>query len=516
MASESHERQAELQVVVQEPEALWQADYRLEDKISGALLGGAIADAMGWATEFIRGPEQLKKHYRVDRLEDFVAWEKKTGGRFNTYIEYVGPGEYSDDTQLTLSTARAMLPNGECDVAYFASSELPYWLQYARGAGATITAAAKGVQRRNTTWNNNFFSFKRGTAVLDYSTAGANGAAMRISPIALANPFDLRNIERGIWRNAIVTHGHPRAVVGALVYGVALSYVLTTATPKTEDFIQRLREFCYSIKFPVDDPELKNWRTACDARTGRPFEHELVAAVEQMGGFIRTLSELRPVSTAKLHEMYVRFGCFTPATKGSGTATVAAALTVFLCHGKNFEHTVIEAINMLGSDTDTIAAMAGTLAGAYLGYSAMPERWATQMQDFPYFVRVAGSLARIAVRKARGTDLRPVGDPSVRLPNIARAEEVVSVASGQRVSHPVLGLGSVRSVDIQPLRRRQGGSMKFIWVDFDCGQSCKFRFFRSELLPEAAQSQRPTPPTTGNLFRPEARRPAKTRRRGRV
>jgi ADP-ribosyl-[dinitrogen reductase] hydrolase len=52
---------------------------------------------------------------------------------------------------------------------------------------------------------------------------------------------------------------------------------------------------------------------------------------------------------------------------------VITALYCFLA-SDGFEETVIRAIRM-GGDTDTIAAMAGALAGAHHGGSAVPEVW---------------------------------------------------------------------------------------------------------------------------------------------
>lgn len=39
-----------------------------------------------------------------------------------------------------------------------------------------------------------------------------------------------------------------------------------------------------------------------------------------------------------------------------------------------FERTIIYAVS-LGGDTDTIATMAGAIAGAYYGIESIPERW---------------------------------------------------------------------------------------------------------------------------------------------
>jgi len=459
-------------------------DERLEDKISAALLGGAIADAMGWVTEFVKTAKQLVTKLDTDQVSDFRSWEKKTGGRFNPYIDYVGAGEYSDDTQLTLCVARSIRPDGSVDNDYFAGTEMTSWLAYARGAGATITGAARALSaHKQVRWNDNFFTFRRAKGVFDYRFAGANGAAMRIAPIAMANPYDVSQLAREIWRNSIVTHGNPRAVVGALVYGRALAYVISDPSPRFDAFLSTLRDFTANISLPPNDEAMAHWRVVWDqGHLFSEFERELDSAKHDM---LAAWHFFETDRKTPLRQVYQEFGCFAPATKGSATATVSAALAVFLRHGRNFEHAVIESVNMLGSDTDTIGAMVGSLAGAHAGYSGIPERWARQMQDFPYFMRVAAALARIAERTAEGPELRHLTDrvSDSRLPDVLSLAGASNVATGQRVHHEVLGTGTIMNVHVQPFKSRRGGSMLFIVVQFDSGQTCKFKFFRSEQRP---------------------------------
>ncbi|MGN6713341.1 ADP-ribosylglycohydrolase family protein [Anaerocolumna jejuensis] len=40
----------------------------------------------------------------------------------------------------------------------------------------------------------------------------------------------------------------------------------------------------------------------------------------------------------------------------------------------NYKDTVLKAVN-LGGDTDTIAAIAGGLAGIYYGFDGIPDKW---------------------------------------------------------------------------------------------------------------------------------------------
>lgn len=459
---------------------------RLENRLSAALLGGAIADAMGWVTEFIKTPKDLEARHKIARVTDFIGWAKQTGGRFNPYVDYVGAGEYSDDTQLTLCVARAIGPDGRVDNEYFSKVELPTWLTYARGAGATITGAARALSRKGAKWNRNFFTFNRGKGRFDYRGAGANGAAMRISPIAMANSSAPDLVTTEIWRSTIVTHGHPRAIVGALTYGHAIRLVLDEALVNQDLFVAALESIVERIDVPRDDSDLTSWLEEWERGTTERFDSLLSSAKTEM---LSMLGIIGSSPSAKLEELFTRFGCFSPATKGSGTATVGAALATFLRNGRNYQHAVLEAVNMLGSDTDTIAAMAGTLAGAYAGYSAIPEHWAIQMQDFSYFMRVAYALAKVATRKSQGPELRRATSKefSPKILHVDSLERAPKLSANMRVQHPIFGVGTIRNIDVQKLRSKRDGNMMFVVVLFDSGQTCKFKFFRPK--PSATRRQ---------------------------
>ena len=64
---------------------------------------------------------------------------------------------------------------------------------------------------------------------------------------------------------------------------------------------------------------------------------------------------------------------------GWAVSTLQAALWAFQTTG-NFEEALIAAVN-LGGDADTIGAVCGQIAGAYYGYSNIPERWLTVIKD---------------------------------------------------------------------------------------------------------------------------------------
>ncbi len=447
----------------------------LRDRFSGVLLGSAVADALGWPTEFIKTKAQLERLHGAEEVRDFIPWEKLTGGRFNAYIDYIQPGDYSDDTQLTLSTARSLRPDGSFDGQHFAKRELPNWLAYARGAGATVTRAAKAASRKRVAWNSNFFSFESKGRKTSYMDAGANGAAMRVSPLALANRGDETMLTCAVWENSIVTHGHPRAILGALVYAKALHTLIRDESSGSEEFLGALEDYVTGLSLETLPDSIQEWMRSWQQHSGSSFA---ILFEETKNEMVFLLSKASKLETS-LGDLYLEMGCLDPKTKGSGTATVAAAIGVFLRHGGNYEKAIVRAVNMLGSDTDTIAAMVGGLICARRGQMAIPDRWANAMQDYGYFLRVAEALTRIALREASGNDLYvDHNQDQFETRDVVRLSVNRQVYQGQRVSHPLFGLGWVRSVSSQQIKRRGGGTMLLAKTAFDSGQSCVFRSYQ--------------------------------------
>jgi ADP-ribosylglycohydrolase len=464
------------QIEVVEPE-LPSKEELLYTHFSGALMGGSIADALGWPTEFSRSPEDLKRvGVHTYPLHDFVSWHKRTGGRFFTRIDNIQPGDYSDDTQLTLSVARSLNADGTVDNEYFAKKELRYWLDYARGAGATVTAAAKAASRSSADWRWNFFRFKRGRHYdLDYRGAGANGAAMRVSPIALANLHDRHQTMVEVWKNSIVTHGHARAIMGAIVYAEALRTVTSNAVSGRREpaamFVDYMCAFVEEAEPLVQNPDVGFWLSRWDAE-GHKFEPQWRETKEEMKRLLKFALESRSLSVT---EAYRGLGCFEPATKGSGTVTAAAAIMLFLREGNNYVRLAREAANVLGSDTDTIGAMAASLAGGWLGYMELPERWASLMADYTYINRVAEAISLIALRRTKENPLRLRRQSPTAIGDLVDALKRQVVVERHRYWHPLMGEGKVLKVESQEVGRpRVKGRVIMATVDFDFGQTCKF------------------------------------------
>ncbi|EGO96885.1 ADP-ribosylglycohydrolase family protein, partial [Acidiphilium sp. PM] len=70
--------------------------------------------------------------------------------------------------------------------------------------------------------------------------------------------------------------------------------------------------------------------------------------------------------------------------------TLQAALWSFT-QGDDFESVILRAVN-LGGDADTIAAVAGQIAGATWGLSAIPPRWTQRIYSGERILKLAMDL----------------------------------------------------------------------------------------------------------------------------
>lgn len=368
-------------------------------KIKGAFKLSAIGDALGWITEFEKSVKSLEKKYDTEVIDNFLTWEKQVGGRFWGHNQEIEAGSYSDDTQLTLSVARSIRNDSSVDHEYFAEIELPSWLEYARGAGRTIKTSARKIQRKSASWDNNFYSIRKKRGRFNYTDSGANGAAMRILPIALVNiGVNLNQMYNDIFANSIVTHGHPRAIVGALLHGLSLNKIILY---RSEDFdpIQFLTQLGNSIEKglslnQVQSQEIKDWANRWTKKTGKNFRDAYDETIQEVLEYLRLVYAQVKNDQLSDQDLLKKIGCYDPATSGSGVGTVVAGIYFTLKYSEEPKKAIIKTVNSLGTDTDSIAAFTGGLLGALHGHNIIPEAW-KQVQDIEYLDKIAEDIHNI-------------------------------------------------------------------------------------------------------------------------
>lgn len=246
-----------------------------------------------------------------------------------SYLEEVlsspPPMIYTDDTAMTIVLARSLFDSdgfSGADLARAFADE--FEAEPFRGYGRSVADVFDRV-RRGITWDE--------AAARQFGGEGSygNGAAMRVAPVALWAYPDVDRVAELAAHTARVTHTHPLGVEGAVLQAVAAAHAL--ASSKTDELLDDL-----SVRAGAD---------------------EFRARLELLPDLLRSRDDER----ARLH-----LGNWVSAHQ-----SVVTALYCFLA-GEDFTQVMMRALRM-GGDVDTIAAMAGALAGARYGADAIPAIW---------------------------------------------------------------------------------------------------------------------------------------------
>jgi ADP-ribosylglycohydrolase len=320
-----------------------------QDRFRGALVGTALGDALGRALEGM-SPHQIRREHGY--VTEMIPWGGYTSGP---------KGTLTDDTEMTLCLAQSIIENSGVD-PHDIAERFMYWGLIGRGMGSATRAAC-------------------GRLATGSASAG-NGAAMRSTPIALASPFDTDALRRIAAQTTVITHADPTAVASSIVMAYVTAFLLHTPTGRLD-----LDELLFGIDAVlegIEDPPVKQ-RKPGRRVTLRDRIHEVFA--------------MRHMHVEDIYDV-THNGAFV-------LESLPAAIGAFIVNHDDPERTITDAANG-GYDADTVAAMAGSFAGAYHGLSKLPMRWTADLEFLSGLLGTADELAMLA---GIGVDLLPQTDP---------------------------------------------------------------------------------------------------------
>jgi len=258
---------------------------------------------------------------------------------------------YTDDTHMTIGIAESLIEskgfNGEHMAQTFIKNyEAEPWRGYGPGPPRI------------------FWMIKGGEAW--YSAANrlyqggsfGNGSAMRVAPVGLLYSRNLEKLREIAYQSSSITHSHELGKEGAALQACAVALALNA--PSDEDmgkeaFLSRLQNFIPNEVYKEKVAQIRKLLG----------EQDKAKVVATLGNGIEALR------------------------------SVPTAIYCFLRQPRSYKDTVIYAIS-LGGDTDTIAAMAGAISGAYLGIEAIPSEWRAKLENREYIEALAERLWQIA------------------------------------------------------------------------------------------------------------------------
>ena len=406
--------------------------------VVSSALWAAWGDALGFITELTTSLGEVSRRSGGAKVENTVPWKRSIGGRFGPMVE-LPAGTYSDDTQLRLAVSRSIRANGRFDVEAFSKIELPVFLSYELRAGKGTKAAAYELMKRHVRWSSNFFKNDRA----NYLNAGGNGAAMRIQPhVWSAQGYTPRQFMGWVAADAIITHGHPRGVVGAVIHANALSSVLRRGQIPDPEVWPQIVEYAASLPDVMQEHEAlrDRWLPLWEKGAGKPWREAINETIAEGQAMV---AEAQQAANGKdreatYHELVVALGGKRRETMGSGMIAAVASLVAAWLYRDDPVEGLLMVVNQLGTDTDTIA----TLMGALLGATGLPTP-PGPLLDSEYILAEAERM--VSISESQPTANFPHPDPLKWRPPSSLADAVGTANGGWGVA----GLGSVHSTDGQ-------------------------------------------------------------------
>jgi ADP-ribosylglycohydrolase len=433
------------------------------ESVRRSALWAAYADALGFISELTDGAG-LHRRLSGQQLSATVTWERRIGGRSGVPVQLIA-GTYSDDTQLRLATCRAIGASGDFDVEAFSKVELPVWPSYALGGGRATKTAATNLAKPGVKWFANHY--------YGWSEAGGNGAAMRVQPHVWAafDPGEPNGYLVDVFRNAVSTHGHAGALLGAALHAVGLGRCIIGDVPSPDQWMGLLQQASHAIELVKDDPELSSYWLPAWERGGGSFDSYWKLEIEECGRALTSTNRAldrrwedddsesgRARTYRRLLEQH---NLFDPKYRGSGLYTSLVAMVAAWIWREHPAEGVLTVASVVGSDTDTIGTMVGALLGPSAG-SDLPG----PLLDSEYIASEAAYLAMAAQGRASAArfsypDLLHWNPPRSQSDAVGLADKTPALA----------GLGSLTFDRQQPVYGSPDGNAAWQWGRLDFGQT---------------------------------------------
>ena len=315
---------------------------------TGALIGLALGDALGFPTEFNDVPSILAKcgPWREMRLPT--------------------PAIVTDDTQMTLALGHGLRTAMDRGVLAPKRLERPLreefvnWYQSPennRAPGNTCLRACSLLKEENRLWQ-------------DASQTGSKGcgANMRVASLGLAPGLSDEQRAGAAQLQSALTHGHPTALAASDLTARAVRLLAQGAEPT--GLVGLLRSYALENRSHYHHA----WLGDLWARADDPTPEQFIArgwdeCLEILGRLQDAVRTVSPETDPCL-------------ATGAGWIAEEALATGLLCFLLFVDEpvTAIRRAACTSGDSDSIACLTGAFAGAYLGADVWPTEWADRIE----------------------------------------------------------------------------------------------------------------------------------------
>ncbi|MFE0461221.1 ADP-ribosylglycohydrolase family protein [Kitasatospora sp. NPDC058965] len=317
-------------------------------RATGAMLGLALGDALGFPTEFQN-----------------VAYLERTYGDWRE-LPLRKVAIVTDDTQMTLALARALrtaLARGPLAplrlTAPLREEFVDWWRspENNRAPGRTCMVACELLSRPKRLWQ-------------DASQIGSKGcgANMRVAPLGLVRELTERQVSGAAQLQSALTHGHPTALAASEL--TAFTVRLLTEGARPAELPALLRSHARDRRTRYDEV----WLGDLVARSHDHSAEEFIAR-----GWDECLAVLDRLDAALAAPDPEADPCLVTGAGWIAEEALATALLCFLLFPDDPVLAIRRAAFSSG-DSDSLACLAGAFAGAHHGADAWPADWVARVE----------------------------------------------------------------------------------------------------------------------------------------
>ncbi|MGW3423841.1 ADP-ribosylglycohydrolase family protein [Streptomyces phaeochromogenes] len=315
---------------------------------TGALVGLALGDALGYPTEFKDVPSILAA---------FGPWRE---------LELPNPAYVTDDTQMTLALGRGLRTAmdrgllGPRELEEPVRKEFIAWNRSPennRAPGNTCLRACDLLEREGLPWQDASQIHSKGC-----------GANMRVAPLGLISGLSDEQRAGAAQLQAALTHGHPTALAASDLTAHAVRLLAQGAEPT--GLVGQLRSYAYENRTRYNE----RWLGDLWTRSQDPTPTHFISR-----GWDECLEVLERLQRALRSPSHETDPCLAT---GAGWIAEEALATGLLCFLLFVDEpvTALRRAACTSGDSDSIACLAGAFAGAYLGADAWPTEWADRIE----------------------------------------------------------------------------------------------------------------------------------------
>lgn len=316
----------------------------LFDKIYGSLLAGAIGDAMGGPVEGWHYERIMKTHGVVDTLLPYDQ-PPDVHSHFAT-----APGTVTDDTRLRHLLCQAII----------ACSDLPRRGDFIKACADAYYAAQTDLERGFL--EEYLLAGMYGQAKLIWGGQPTNGFIMMNSPLGLICPCDPERAFALSYEVDFISDGYAK-------YSAAIAAAAVSAAMRLKATVNSIIEEALAAcqKHRMEGKLTRQWRWY---RPVFQLNERLIETAVDIAARHRDVFRLREEYYDKLR---------VSPLSSEAAQTLAVALGMLVAADGDLRWAIIGCVNY-GRDCDSYASVAGAIAGALHGTSAIPSDWRSTVE----------------------------------------------------------------------------------------------------------------------------------------